>query len=218
MTEPKPPRPSSQQPFRPPTSEELERSPNWQRIKQTYAAVERLRERSLLPEFTPQQIERIRRAQPGDDSISAKLTRQVHEQLRKRREQAEEAERPNAGKLGAVEAPDSMKVESTAPVTATEAPDSVAPQRKVRSPHKPPKGRPRAEIPYFDNAMAELVQQYPRVRDQTRECHMAFLTRYIRDRGRKIDDIRFSDGRANKAQKQLLRSHIKNWLERHPPT
>src|SRR5262245_31335178 len=78
----KPPPPPSQQPFRPPTPEELERSRIWQCIRQAYASVERLRERGLLSEVTPEQIERIRRAQPGDDSPVTKLARQVHQQVR----------------------------------------------------------------------------------------------------------------------------------------
>src|SRR5262245_4740375 len=94
----KPPSSIPQQLFRLPTPEELERSPNWQRIRQAYDKLERLRKRGLLSEFSSEMRERFRQMQPPGDSPPAELTRQLQEELRARREQAEEAEQPDVGK------------------------------------------------------------------------------------------------------------------------
>src|SRR5262245_42728386 len=224
----KPPPPPPQPLFRFRSPEELERSPVWQ-AKRAYATAERMRERGLLPEFPPEMIERLRQAQPSEDSLVTELVRRAQElarEQREQREQAEEAERsnvdkpvraeeekrPNVDKPSATtETPDSAQVEGATAVNTAEAVIENVADRKKRS------GRPPNEIPYFDVVMLELVEKYPNVRKQIREMHMTFLVERVRHRGEKIDSVRHPDGSANKTFKQFLRGRMKSWLEDHPP-
>jgi len=209
----KPPRSSPQPLFRFRSPEELERSPVWQAIKKAYATAERMRERGLLPEFSPEMIERLRQGQPAEDSFVTELVRRAQELAREQRERAEEAEQSNVGKLATTEAPDSAQVEDSAATnTAVAATEDVAP-------HKKRVGRPPDKIPYFDEAMLELVKKYPNVRKQVRERpHMTFLVERVRQRGGKIKSVRFPDGTADTTFKQFLRSRMNSWLKDHPPS
>jgi hypothetical protein len=221
MAENKPPRSRPQPPFRFRSPEELERSPIWQAIKKAYATAERMRERGLLPEFSPEMIERLRQAQPAEDSLVTELVRRAQELVREQREQAEEAERSDAGKPTTTEAPDSAQVEGAAASNTTAAATEVADSATITGPveskqAKSRRGRRLMEIPFIDEVIADLVQKHPKVRDGITEWHINRVIQDLRDRGVKTERTRNEDGSINENQKQTIRRRIKGWLDCHP--
>jgi hypothetical protein len=232
MSDENKPPPPPPQPFRFRSPEELERSLVWQAIKRAYATAERLRERGLLPEFSPEMIEQLRQVQPADDSPVTELARRVHELAREQREQEEEEERSNVGKIVETKGQDSVQVEGTVSTdTAMTAPlvepsaSVVEPpaQQMLEQPSDPPKrrrGAPRKEIPHLDEALADLAQKHLKVYDQVSERHIEFVIKFLRDRGvrldRNYDEGLCEGGTVKETQQQLIRRRIKEYLDLHP--
>jgi hypothetical protein len=213
----KPPRPSPQQPFRLPSPEELERSRIWQCIKEAYAKAERLKELGLLPQFSPEMIERMRRLQPAEDSPATELARHLAESARAQREQAE----VNASKPAAAEAKETERLDVDQPAAADAVADAPATEttRKLRD------GRPEIEIPHFEEAFLALMEKYPRLKPgaQVRRHHLEFIDQFLHEKHVKIarlyhfdghSDSPYSNRSVNEAQEKLLGRHVKRRLAR----
>ena len=177
--------PRGPQPFNRPFAERLDQSPNWRRIRQAHEAIERLRERGLPPQITPEGRDRLKQNQPRDDLRAVKSTRQLAEQ----RERQETVQPSPSEPAETIQTP----------------PSEPAAKRKT--------GRPRIEPPHLLEALAAMEKKWPTARHSpVSERHILFIIDYCRDHGDDLErDYNETAGTVREKRDRSIRRRIEEW-------
>jgi hypothetical protein len=133
MSENKPP-PPIPQPFRFSSPEERERSPIWRAIKQAYETAYRMQDLGLLPEFSPEQIERFKQGQLRDGSPPVELMRRLQEWHQRQQDQASE---PQPAEQPVEQALEPLPVEQVIERLVEQLPEQLLEQPTEQEPPEP---------------------------------------------------------------------------------
>jgi hypothetical protein len=198
------------QPFRFSSPEERERSPIWRAIKQAYETAYRMRDLGLLPEFSPEQIERFKQGQLRDGSPPVELMRRLQEWHRLQQEQAAEpqpVEQPS-------EPSTEQQVEQVVEKAVRESNEPEPSQQTATEDLsiKQPAPSPNAnyiEYPHIDVALADLAETFPDARNprlQLKKKWIDYVIQVLQNHGTKVD-------KKSESERKTIGRRIRTWQE-----